>query len=290
MGLAVVVALISATCFALGAVGQHRVASLTPAQGTLNPRLFLTLMRSPMWWAASFGDLFGFVLQAVALGLGAVAVVQPLLVTGLLLAIPISAAVDRRRVNRGEWGGALLCCAGLGAFLIAAQPTEGVDRLSTRDGLLLLASVGPFVTLLFLGTLRTAGMLRAVALAFCASSLFGVCSPLLSVIVRDLHHALGWPIIAVVVCGLVGFLLTQNAYQSGSLPAPLAVLTITEPIVAVTIGVGLLHERLKASPLSIAVIVLSVVAVVAGVAIVARHSQLQPSSPAKLPAPVETVA
>ncbi len=269
---AAVVALISATFFAIGAVGQHHVASLAPTSGAGNPKIFLHLARSPMWWSASFGDLFGFVLQAVALGLGAVSVVQPLLVTGLLLAIPISAAIDHRKVSRAEILGALLCCAGLGAFLLAAQPAAGNVKVSGHDGLVLLATVGPIVTVLFLGTLRTSGVLRSVALALCAATLFGVCSPLLSDIVRDLHHPFGWPLATVAVCGITGFLLTQNAYQAGSLPAPLACLTITEPIVAVTLGVTLLHEHLDASPAAIAVVVASVAAVTAGVAVVAAHA------------------
>jgi drug/metabolite transporter (DMT)-like permease len=95
---------------------------------------------------------------------------------------------------------------------------------------------------------------------------------LLSVIVRDLHHLFEWPLLVIAGCGVVGFLLTQNAYQAGSLPAPLACITICEPMVAVTLGVTLLHERLDAGPLALCVIVLSVVAVVVGVVIVARNS------------------
>jgi hypothetical protein len=269
---AVVVALISALCFALGAVGQHRVASATPAEGSSNAQLYLGLVRSPMWWAASFGDLFGFALQAVALSLGAVSLVQPLLVTGLLLAIPISAAIDDREVARAEIGGALLCCAGLGAFLIAAQPSVGADKVTGHDGVLLLVTVAPVVAALLLVALRFKGLARAVALALSAGTLFGVCSPLVSVIVHDLDHVFGWPLLVVAVCGVGGFLLTQSAYSSGSLPAPLAVLTIVEPIVAVTLGVALLHENLDADALSLSVIAVAILAVIAGVSIVARHA------------------
>jgi drug/metabolite transporter (DMT)-like permease len=270
--LAAIVALISAFCFAIASVAQHHVASETQTAQTLNPRLFLDLARRPLWWAGSFGDLFGFIIQAVALSLGAVSLVQPLLVTGLLLAIPLSAAVDHRKVARAEVYGALLCCAGLAAFLIAAQPTEGSQHVSGQDGLYLLASVGPVVLVLLLVSRRFTGVARSVALALSAGTLFAVCSPLLSVIVRDLHHFFEWPLLVIAGCGVVGFLLTQNAYQAGSLPAPLACITICEPIIAVTLGVTLLHEHLDAGPLAIAVIVLSVLAVVIGVVMVARNA------------------
>ncbi len=269
---AAIVALIAAFFFAIASVAQHSVASQTEQVHALNPRLFLHLARRPLWWAGSFGDLFGFVIQAWALSLGAVALVQPLLVTSLLLAIPLSAAVDHRRVKRAEVYGALLCCAGLAAFLIAAQPTEGNQQVTGEDGLLLLASVGPVVLALLVASTRLHGVSRSVALALSAGTLFATCSPLLSVIVRDLHHLFEWPLLVIAGCGVVGFLLTQNAYQAGSLPAPLACITICEPMVAVTLGVTLLHEHLDASPFALFVIALSVVAVVIGVVIVARNA------------------
>jgi drug/metabolite transporter (DMT)-like permease len=284
--LAAIVALISAFFFALGSVAQHSVASATEQVHALNPKLFLALARRPLWWAGSFGDLFGFAIQAWALSLGAVALVQPLLVTSLLLAIPLSAAVDHRKVKRAEIYGALLCCAGLAAFLLAARPSEGNQQVTGEDGLLLLASVGPVVLGLLIASTRLHGVSRSVALALSAGTLFATCSPLLSVVVRDLDHLFEWPLLVITGCGVVGFLLTQNAYQAGSLPAPLACITICEPIVAVLLGVTLLHEHLDAGPIALFVIALSVVAVAVGVAIVARNSP----DAKHAPAPAEPVA
>jgi drug/metabolite transporter (DMT)-like permease len=266
------VALVSAFFFALGAVGQHQVAARSTSKTSFNPRLFLDLARSPMWWASSFGDLLGFVLQGVALSMAPVALVQPLLVASLLLAIPLSAAIERRKPQRAEVVGALICAAGLAAFLLATDPGEGSDKISGGDGLLLLAGAGPVVAVLLVVALRTRGLSRAVTLALSAAALFGVCSPLMSVSVNDLSHFFSWPILVVAVCGVAGFLLTQSAYNAGSLPAPLACITIGEPIIAVTIGVGILGEHLKAGLFEIVVILLSVAAVIIGVSMVARHA------------------
>ncbi len=265
-------ALLSAFFFAVGAVGQHQVASGSDSKTSFNLKLFTDLARSPRWWAASFGDLLGFILQGVALSLGPVALVQPMLVASLLLAIPLSAAIDKRKPERAEVIGALICAAGLAAFLLATDPSDGADHINGGDGLLLLAGAGPVVAILLLIALRKRGLTRAVTLALSAATLFGVCSPLMSVAVNDLSHFFSWPLLVVAVCGTAGFLLTQSAYNAGSLPAPLACITIFEPIVAVTIGVGILSERLKAGPFEIVVMVLSVAAVVVGVAMVARHA------------------
>jgi drug/metabolite transporter (DMT)-like permease len=270
--LSAIVAVVAAFFFAIASVAQHSVAAQTEQVHALNPRLFLALARRPLWWAGSFGDLAGFAIQAWALSLGAVALVQPLLVTSLLLAIPLSAAVDKRPVKRAEVYGALLCCVGLAAFLIAAQPSEGNHTVSGSDGWLLLATVGPVVAGLLIASTRLHGVSRSVTLALSAGTLFATCSPLLSVIVRDLHHLFEWPLLVITGCGVVGFLLTQNAYQAGSLPAPLACITICEPMVAVTLGVTLLHERLDAGPIALCVIVVSVALVALGVVIVARNA------------------
>ena len=45
----------------------------------------------------------GFALQAAALGLGSVLLVQALLVTSLLFALPIHAYPRHRRLTRWEW-------------------------------------------------------------------------------------------------------------------------------------------------------------------------------------------
>jgi drug/metabolite transporter (DMT)-like permease len=266
------VALVSAFFFALGAVGQHQVAAQSTSKTSFNIKLFLDLARSPMWWASSFGDLLGFVLQGVALSMAPVALVQPLLVASLLLAIPLSAAIERRKPERAEVIGALICAGGLAAFLLVADPSEGSDKITGSDGLLLLAGAGPVVAILLAVALHRSGLRRAVTLALSSAVLFGVCSPLMSVAVNDLSHFFSWPLLVVAVCGVAGFLLTQSAYNAGSLPAPLACITIGEPVVAVTIGVGILEEHLDAGPFEIVGILLAVVAIVIGVAMVARHA------------------
>ena len=166
------------------------------------------------------------------------------------------------------------CCAASGSRHSSSLPSppRATVHVTGRDGLLLLACVGPVVIALIALSRKFTGVARSVALALGAGTLFAVCSPLLSVIVRDLHHFFEWPLATIAVCGVIGFLLTQNAYQAGSLPAPLACITICEPIVAVTLGVTLLHEHLNAGPVAIAVIVVAVAAVVAGVIIVARNA------------------
>ena len=75
-------------------------------------------------WAA-WSRRVGFALQAAALGLGSVLLVQALLVTSLLFALPISARPAHRRVTRWEWMWAVLLAAAVAVIVTVGNPTGG---------------------------------------------------------------------------------------------------------------------------------------------------------------------
>ncbi|MGH3833831.1 MAG: DMT family transporter, partial [Pseudonocardiaceae bacterium] len=77
-----------------------------------------------------------------------------------------------------------------------------------------------------------------------------------------------------VVCALgpMGFLLSQNTFQQGTLIAPaLAIITILDPLVGVAIGVSWLGERVNSSPAVLAGQVISAVVLIGSVALLAHR-------------------
>src|SRR5215471_3431703 len=106
--LAVLLALAGSAALAVAAVTQQRAAS--------------RLARRPAWLAGLAAVVAGFVLQAAALGLGRLVVIEPVLASGLLFALVLAARRDRRRLRRAEWAAALAVSAGLAVFLAAGQP------------------------------------------------------------------------------------------------------------------------------------------------------------------------
>ncbi|MGV9869259.1 DMT family transporter, partial [Rhodococcus koreensis] len=117
----VVCALIAALLFACASVAQQSAASEVPEDAAF----LSTLLRSPRWWAGIVGDGGGYVMQAVALALGSVLVVQPLLVTALLFALPLSAKFSGYRLSRTTWALAVALAVALAIFLVIGDPTEG---------------------------------------------------------------------------------------------------------------------------------------------------------------------
>src|SRR3954447_495663 len=98
--LAVALALAAAALFAVAAAAQQRSAAAVPDDR--GPQLVLTLVRRPLWWVGTLADVGGYVAQAAPLGLGSLLLVQPLLVTGLLFALPLGARWAGRSLGRAE--------------------------------------------------------------------------------------------------------------------------------------------------------------------------------------------
>jgi hypothetical protein len=73
--LAVVLAVCAALVFGVASVADQRSTKRVKRRGPLSPRIFLDLMRQPLWVASVGGTLLGFALQVVALRFGPLALV-----------------------------------------------------------------------------------------------------------------------------------------------------------------------------------------------------------------------
>src|ERR1700712_872263 len=122
-GVAVAAALGSALCFALSSVLQQRGAALAPQNS--GARLFQHLLCRPIWLAGLVAAIGTFLLPAVALASGELSLVQPLTVSGLLFALPVSVLLEKCKPSAREWGWAAVLILGLTIFLQAAKPTAG---------------------------------------------------------------------------------------------------------------------------------------------------------------------
>ena len=87
-------------------------------------------------------DLGGFGLQVLALGLGTLVFVQPLLVASLLFSLVLGALVGTLRLTRADVGWAVVFMASLSIFLVVAAPSGGVDQRDLRAWALPMARGG----------------------------------------------------------------------------------------------------------------------------------------------------
>src|SRR5205807_5181639 len=140
-GMVVASALGSALLYAVAAVTQQRAAYAQPLERSLRLSLLINLLRRPLWLVGLTCDLGAFLLQFWALDHGSLVLVQPLLVSGLLFALPLGAVVSHERMTRNDWIGGALVVIGLSAFLIVARPDRGSADAAPKVWLLLVVSI-----------------------------------------------------------------------------------------------------------------------------------------------------
>jgi len=99
----VVFAVLSAVSFALATVSQHRAARTAHPSTGLGLGLLRRLARRPLWLLGLVSGAVGLALHGLALSRGQLTVVQPVLVSGLLFALPLSLLVERTEHPPESW-------------------------------------------------------------------------------------------------------------------------------------------------------------------------------------------
>jgi drug/metabolite transporter (DMT)-like permease len=270
----IVLALVSAVFFALGSALQQKAGVAAPSVGT-SSGLLLRMARRPAWLGGIASDGLGFVTQAAALGVGRLAVVQPLLVTSVVFALPLGARLTGLRVHRRDVAAAALVVIALVAFLIIAEPSGGRSEVPLRDWLIALSACAVACAPLAILGRHGPPPRRAALLGAAAGILFALSAALTKAVVDELHrgplHVLGsWQLYALVVVGYVSMTLNQLALNTGALAATLATSTALDPVASVVLGVTLFQESPHAGAGQVIGTVLALGTALVGMVILAR--------------------
>ncbi|WUD62784.1 DMT family transporter [Nocardia sp. NBC_00511] len=263
-----VCAFIGAILFAVSAVAQQRAAADVPEGDALVAKL----VRNPRWLAGMVGDAGGFAFQVAALALGSVLVVQPILVTALVFALPLAAHYSGRKVTPVMWAQAGALSVALACFLIIGEPTEGVANAPWHHWLLPMGLLaGVIVAAIVVATTVKRPTLQALLLGASAGLLFGISAALTEHVTQLFRHGIGtalssWEPYVLVGAGMLGLYIQQRGYQVGPLSASLPAFTVAEPLGAAFLGMTVLDERLRSGPIgtgfvAVAVIVMCIAAV-----------------------------
>jgi drug/metabolite transporter (DMT)-like permease len=275
---AVAAALAGAVIYGLSAVLEQRSVSQVAERGVFAPRLLVDLARRPLWLASIAATIAGAVLQAIALHFAPLALVQPILACDLLFAVLINAAARRAAPDGVLLAGAVCCAAGLGVFLAVAQPTGGTETVSLPAVIPLAAGLAAVLTGCLAWAKAGSRATRALALALACGVCYGVNAFLLKLVTFSLAQGFSeplqqWPVYTLVIVGPVGFLLNQQAFQSGRLVSPaLAVITTTTALVSIGIGYLWLGESFASGPMDVLTEVASLTVMTAGIVLLAYRA------------------
>ncbi len=284
-------ALVAAAMYAVASVLQQRAAAAQAEEHSLRLGLLARLVQNPAWLLGIVTDVAGYVLQFIALDRGTLVVVQPLLVCGLLFALPLGARFGGARLHRSDWVAAVAVCAGLAVFLTMARPATGHQDVRIHIWVeLLVPSVLVCAALVAVATRsHRRSRHKAVLLSAVAGISYGVSAALTKTVAHQLgrgipHVFLHWEVYVLAVIGGGGMLVAQSAFQAGSLDASLPTMTVVDPIVSILIGALAFGETLSFGPVAAPLELTALAVMSVGVFALARTTavrQLHSEAPAR---------
>ncbi|MFF7978899.1 DMT family transporter [Streptomyces sp. NPDC007901] len=239
LALSVLLCLVSAACYAVGALFQERVA------GAARQSAVRATLSSGLWWTALTLNGGGGLLHALALRWGPLTLVQPLGALTLVFALPL-AAPGRAAPGRAVWTGVGLVTGGL-AVLTGLVDTGPQVLLSVRQQAM-IAALGVGAVALLAGAAAAARWpaVRGAVLGVAAGVAFGVASVHVKAVVA------GWGVFGagaeaaglclMAVLALAGVAASQASYRGAGLTVPLVATTLANPVVASLVGVAVLDD------------------------------------------------
>ena len=173
VAVAVVCAIAAAFSYGLSNVLQQHEAEQLPAETTLRLGFLGQLAHRPRWVIGMAADVGGYVFEAVALGVGTLVLVEPILATSLLLSLFLGATINHRVISHSAWIAAVVFAIGISMFLYLAAPTQGVELAANRSWTLAAPIIAGVVLICGAAASRASGPARAVWLGTAAGILFG---------------------------------------------------------------------------------------------------------------------
>jgi len=273
----IVLALAAAVLFALGTVLQQKAGLDDPVEGEASG-LLLQMARRPVWLAGIAADALGFVAQAVALTIGRLAVVQPLLVSSVVFALPLGVRLTGQKVHRIDIAAALVVTAALAIFLLVADPSGGRDDAPFGEWLIAGGACGAVSAVLVLAARAARPARRAALLGTSCGVLFGLSAALTKTVGDQVADAplevfVQWHLYALIVVGYLSLTISQLSLQAGVLAPAIATAMAFDPITSVLLGTTIMQESLHTSTAGSVAACAALVAALGGLAVLARREE-----------------
>lgn len=258
--LVLVLSLAAAFAFALSSSFKHVSAGQVPDAPSLRPseigRFVRATLTHRLWLGGIVCDVVGLALQVTALHFGALAVVQPLLITGLLFAVVLRQFHPHHHITGRELFWASLITAALAGFLLIAG-TGAPSRHATVDvrPAVIAGVVGAAlaVTCTYLGR-KQASLSRATALiGIAVGIIYAATAALLKALTDTAARGIwelfiSWQLYVLLVVGAAGLLLNQLAFQAGPITASLPATATIDPLLSIVVGIAVYDEHIRRGP------------------------------------------
>jgi drug/metabolite transporter (DMT)-like permease len=270
-----VLAVTAAFVAALTSVLQRIGVESAPASAAMRLSLMAHAVRRKIWLVGFALMLVLFGLQATALRLGQLSVVQPVLTTELLFLLLILAVWFRYHLGWREWAGSVAIVAGLGGFFLAAHPSGGNLNPDNRQWIVASALLIVGITGFILAGLRGPRWWRAAAFGT-ATAITAAFSAALTKS-TTIFVSRGWGHVfthaqpyLLAVTGIGTVFLIQNALHAGPITASRTTMVTVNPLVSILIGINLFGDRLRGGLLRTVVECIALAVLITGVVVLSQ--------------------
>lgn len=237
---------------ALANVMQRKASLQQPADQPFSARMMLSLLRNPTWIIGFGGMVASFGFQAVALGLGQLSAVEPIITLEVPLTLLVASRVFNGRLGRQEWSSILLMTGGMIALVAALNPRPGQENHINHVTYVLAGggTVGTIVALVAVSRAKIP-VVQTACLGAAAGTSFGLTATLIKETVSQfnvngfLAILTTWQTYVAISFGILGVLLMQWALHTGSLLAAQPGFTLMDPLVSVLWGVLVYNETTR---------------------------------------------
>jgi len=246
-------AIAAAVLFALAATLWQRATLSLDEVSFKKPKSFLLLLLSWVWLAGLVAQGIAVGLQAAALDRGPLALVQPLLVTTIVFALPLGYFLTEQTVTRRHVLGAFVVVVGLALYGVYGDPAQGVNDAPNNEWLAAFIILGGLCWALLLFANRGGPSTRAAVYGTVAGVLYGLSATLMNSVVEALHTE-GWDVLtdwqlyALGATGIGGFLVQQISLSYGKLATSVSTTSVVNPVISIILGVLLFQETLDDDP------------------------------------------
>jgi hypothetical protein len=250
--MAVVLVLLATIGNATALVLQRKAAQDSARARGFGAGKLRDMVQRPAWLVGTSIFAVAVALQATALSLGSIALVQPVLVMELPFTLLLGWFVLGGALRRREWIAVGIMSVGLVVLLVSLQPSGG-DALGAATWVWLLGTIVTMGLLwLMYGIGRASGTVGRAAFYGIAA---GIGSGFVAVIVKAMTEALAegglgqvfttWQSYLLIPVAPIAFIVLQNALRAGRLLASQPGLILGNPLLASIWGVGLLGEQVN---------------------------------------------
>jgi drug/metabolite transporter (DMT)-like permease len=247
---ATILALCAAFLFALAATLQQKGALGMGEVSLKSPASFVRLARQTWWLLGSLALLGGYACQAVALDHGKLAVIQPLLVTTIVFALPLGYLLTGQVVNRPEIVAAGFVVIGLAVFAVIGDAAAGNDSAPGWEWAITIAVLAAIAGALLAAGGRAELAQKAGAYGACAGVLYGLSASLWkpsgALLEADGLEGIlsSWEFWVFAAAGILAVLVQQVSLATGQLAPSVAMTAVVNPLVCILVGTIVLEERL----------------------------------------------